>query len=72
MRESPISSWLIASFKKKMPLSDLDGFRRACADDKYTYICPNSSIKYFSMTVSCQLEELPETYYMDTLAKVQE
>jgi hypothetical protein len=55
-----------------MLLSDLDGFRRVCADDKYAYIGPTSSIKYFSMTVSCQLEELPENYYLDTLAKVQE
>jgi hypothetical protein len=47
---------LIAPFKKQMPLSDLDGFRRVCADHNYVYIGPKFLIKYFSVAVSCQLE----------------
>jgi hypothetical protein len=66
--ENVVYKTLIAPFKDNMPTSDLDGFTRICADQKYAYIGPDIVDKYFSRTVSCQLVQLPDTSYLDTLA----
>jgi hypothetical protein len=54
---------LIAPFKKDMPVSFLDGFRRVCADHKYAFVAAKLFMKYLSQKFSCQLEMLPETSY---------
>jgi hypothetical protein len=59
---------LIAPFKNDMPVSDLDGFNRVCVDHKYAYIGRDTLAKYFSSELSCQLVQLPVTYYPDTIA----
>jgi hypothetical protein len=59
---------LIAPFKNDMPVSDLDGFKRVCADHKYAYIGSNFFSNYFSRNLSCQVMPLPETKYPESLA----
>jgi hypothetical protein len=51
-----------------MPVSDLDGFRRVCADHKYAFLAAKIFMKYLSQNVSCQLVMLPETSYPITTA----
>jgi hypothetical protein len=59
---------LIAPFRNDMPISELHAFRRVCADHKYAYIGPKHMVNYFSSTISCQLVQLPGTYYLYTIA----
>jgi hypothetical protein len=66
--ESAVYKKLIAPLKNDMPVSDLDGVRMACADHKYAYIGPKHMVNYFSSTISCQLVQLPGTYYLYTIA----
>ena len=66
--ESAVYKKLIAPFKNDMPVSDLDGFKRVCADHKYAYIASNFFSNYFSRNLSCQVVPLPETTYQESLA----
>jgi hypothetical protein len=61
--ESVAYKHLIAPFKKDLPVSELDGFRRVCADQKYAFVAGKIMMKYLSQNVSCQLVALPETSY---------
>jgi hypothetical protein len=66
--ESAVYKKLIAPFKNDMPATVLDGFRRACADHKYAHFGPNVLIKNISLSLSCQLVPLPDTFYKDQWA----
>jgi hypothetical protein len=66
--ESVAYKQLIAPFKKDLPVSELDGFRRVCADHKYAYIAPKFVAEYVSWLESCQLVTLPETSYPVSVA----
>jgi hypothetical protein len=66
--ESAVYNKLIAPFKNDMRVSDLDGLRRVCVENKYAYIGYKFLVKYFSSTLSCQLVQLPGTYYSHTIA----
>jgi len=66
--ESAVYKKLIAPFKNDLPASNMDGFRRVCADHNYAYFCPNFLNIYLSLPLSCQLVPLPDTYYRDQWA----
>jgi hypothetical protein len=57
---------LIAPFKYELPISNSDGFRRACDEHKYAYIGDDFFKKLKSSTPSCQLMSLPGTSYPET------
>jgi hypothetical protein len=66
--KSDVYKKLIAPFKNDMPVSEVDGFSRVCDDHKYAYIGRDYWAKYFSSELSCQLVQLPGTYYLYTTA----
>jgi hypothetical protein len=66
--ESAVYKKLIAPFKNDMPVSDMDGFSRVCDDHKYAYIGRGFVVKYYSWLFSCQVVQLPGTYYPHTTA----
>jgi hypothetical protein len=66
--ESAVYKKLIAPFMNDLPASHSDGFRRACTDHKYAYFGPKFLIKFFSLSLPCQLVPLPDTSYMDPWA----
>jgi hypothetical protein len=51
--ESDVYKKLIAPFKNDMPVWELDGFKRVCADHKYAYIGPTNLVKHLSSKISC-------------------
>jgi hypothetical protein len=59
---------LIAPFKDDLPASHLDGFIRACAEQKYAYFGPNLLNKRFSLSFPCPLVPLPDISNRDQLA----
>jgi len=61
--ESTVYKKLIAPFMNDLPASNSDGFRRVCADHKYTFFSSNSLNTNFWLSLSCQLVPLPETSY---------
>jgi hypothetical protein len=64
--ESAVYKTLIAPFKDDLPAKQLDGFRRACADQNYAFIATDLNT-YFSL-LPCQLVPLPEISYKDQWA----
>ena len=66
--ERAVYKKLIAPFKDDLPTSHIDGFRRACADHNYAYFGPNDLYTKYSLSRSCQLVLLPETFYRETWA----
>ena len=63
--ERAVYKKLIAPFKNDLPASDIDGFRRVCAEHKYAYFSPNILITNFSLLLPCQSVPLPWISYRD-------
>jgi len=61
--ESAVYKKLIAPIKNDLPVSVSDGFRRACADHKYTFLGPDYWKTKYSWSLACQLAPLTETSY---------
>jgi hypothetical protein len=59
---------MIAPFKKDMPISELDGYRRVCSDHKYAYIGSDIFINYYSAKLSCRLMPLHGTSFRAPVA----
>ena len=58
-----ITTKLIAPFKNDLPASNIDGFRRVCADHKNAFYDPSIKETGHSLSLSCQCVPLPETSY---------
>jgi hypothetical protein len=48
-----------------LPSTNLDGFRRVCAEHKYALFAPNMLNTKLSLLFPCQLVALPETSYKE-------
>jgi len=59
---------MIAPLINDMPASHVEGFRRACADDKYAFFGPNILTTSLSLSLSCQLVPLADTTYKEQWA----
>jgi len=66
--ESAVYKKLIAPYKNDLPNTEFDGFRRVCADHKYTFIGSNFLKRNIWLSLPCQLVPLPETSYNVQLA----
>jgi hypothetical protein len=66
--ERAVYKTLIAPFINDLPTSQVDGFRRVCADHKYAYFAYNILNTNYSKSLPCQLVPLPETSYRETWA----
>jgi hypothetical protein len=66
--ESAVFKKLIAPFKNDLPATNLDGFRRVCADKKYAFIGNSPFITELENNFPCQLVRLPGTSYRDPWA----
>jgi hypothetical protein len=66
--ESAVYKKLIEPLIKDLPASHVEGFRMACADHKYAFFGPNILTTSFSLSLSCQLVQLPDTSYKDQWA----
>ena len=68
--ESAVYKKLIAPFKDDLPATNMDGFRRVCADHNYAYVGPDYLNTNISLSLSCQMVPLPDTSYRDQEAFV--
>jgi len=66
--ERAVYKKLIAPFKDDLPVSNVDGLRRVCADHKYAYFGPNFLNTNYSLSFPCQLVPLSGTSYIEKLA----
>jgi hypothetical protein len=68
--ESAVYKKLIAPFMNDLPVSHVEGFRRACTDHKYTFFGPNILTTNLALSLPCQLVPLPDTSYRDQWALI--
>jgi hypothetical protein len=68
--ESVAYKKLIAPFKKDMPRSFLDGFRRACADEKYAFLGNVLLARSYLRGKSCKLATLSRPAFRDIFSFV--
>jgi hypothetical protein len=61
--ESAVYEKLMAPIVNDLPASNVEGFKRACADHKYAFFGPNILTTSHSSSLSCQLVPLPDTSY---------
>jgi hypothetical protein len=57
----------IAPFKKDLPATYIDGYRRVCADHNYAFFGSKSSAREL-LSIPCQIVPLPEPTYTLQLA----
>ena len=68
--ESVAYKKLMAPFKKEMPKSYFDGFRRACADEKYAFLSNVLLARSYLRGKACKLVTLSRPAFRDTYALI--
>jgi hypothetical protein len=63
--ESVVYKKMIAPFMKDLPSTNLDGYRRVCADHKYAFFGPSNLNANLSLSFPCQWVALPEASYKE-------
>jgi hypothetical protein len=66
--ESEIYKKLIAPLKNDLPASEVEGFRRVCAEHKYAFFGSNVLKTIFSLFIPCNVIPLPGNTYRETWA----
>jgi hypothetical protein len=66
--EKEIYKKLIAPFMQDLPASDVEGFRKVCAEHKYAYVASIFLNKKHSLSVPCKVVPLPGISYSNPLA----
>jgi hypothetical protein len=63
--EREIYKKLIAPFINDLPVSDVEGFRRVCAEHKYAYFAQNILKTNLYSSIPCKVIPLPGNSYRD-------
>jgi hypothetical protein len=63
--EREIYKKLIAPLKNDLPVSDVEGFRRVCAEHRYAYFGQNILKTKLHSSIPCKVFPLPGNSYRD-------